>query len=120
VTSLAGKRILVVEDEPTVAMMIEDMLEDLGCRVVGPALRITEALEFARSERIDAAMLDVNMGGGTSLEVARALAERSIPFLFATGYGASGAPDEWPDVVVVQKPYTEAGLIEALTRCVRS
>jgi CheY-like chemotaxis protein len=119
VIGLLGKRILLVEDEPAVAMMVEDMLADLGCEAVGPALRLEEAVELARTAALDAAILDVNMGGRDSADVAEALARRAIPFVFATGYGRSGVPGEWAGGIVLQKPYTQAELAEALDECLR-
>jgi CheY-like chemotaxis protein len=120
VSGLAGKRVLLVEDEPAVAMMVEDMLADLGCVPVGPALRLEEALDLARTADFDAAVLDVNMGGRTSGGVAAALATRGLPFLFATGYGRAGVPEGWAGAVVLQKPYTQVGLAEALEQCLRA
>jgi len=67
---LAGKRILVVEDEMLVAMLIEDMLAEAGCVVIGPFARVPEALAAARTETVDAALLDVNVAGETVFPVA--------------------------------------------------
>ena len=108
------KRILVVEDEPIVALSLQDMLDDLGFEVVGPAFRAAAALELARSEAIDAAILDVNMAGETSYGVAEALRSRSIPYLFATGYGRQGLEPGHEDTFVLQKPYREAQVASAL------
>jgi CheY-like chemotaxis protein len=119
VSGLAGKRVLLVEDEPTVAMMVEDMLADLGCEPVGPALRIEEALRLARTAPFDLAVLDVNMSGRGSGDVADEIAARGIPFLFATGYGRTGLPERWASAIVLQKPYTEAELAEAMERCLK-
>ena len=115
--TLDGKRILVVEDEPTIAMMIEDMLIDFGCRVVGPALRIPEARALARCETLDGALLDVNMGEGPSFDIARILRERHVPFCFATGYGASGILPEFEARPVLQKPFSHDALRAFLLRC---
>jgi CheY-like chemotaxis protein len=108
--TLGGKRVLLVEDEPIIAMSIEDMLTDLGCVVVGPALSAAAAEELASNERLDAALLDINMGDGASFPIASILRRRRIPFTFATGYGPTGVPAELSDVPVLAKPYTRQAL----------
>lgn len=117
-TSLAGKRVLLVEDEPIVAMHIEDMLLELGCDVVGPCARLNAGLEAARSERIDVAVLDVNLNGEESYPVAQVLRDRSIPFVFATGFGERKTV--FPEAPTLTKPYRsdqlEAALLKALER----
>jgi CheY-like chemotaxis protein len=107
-------RILVVEDEPIVAISLQDMLGDLGYDVVGPAFRVASALALAEAEAIDAAILDVNMAGEDSYAVAYALRARSIPYLFATGYGRQGLEPGHDDVPVLQKPYRESQVDAAL------
>jgi DNA-binding response OmpR family regulator len=115
---LKGKRILVVEDEALIAVMVEDMLSDMGSDIVGPASTIDEALHLARTEAIDAAVLDVNVRGQRIDPVAETLMARGVPVLFATGYGevrlASGAA-----ATVIDKPYTqdklERGIAAAFT-----
>jgi CheY-like chemotaxis protein len=110
---LKGKRILVVEDEALIAVMVEDMLTDMGSVVVGPAATIEQALELARSKAIDGAVLDVNVRGERIDPVADALLARGVPMLFATGYGevrlASGAA-----ATVIDKPYTQEKLARGL------
>ena len=117
---LAGRRILIVEDEPIIAMALEDMLDELGCIIVGPALRLAEAERLARGERIDAGLLDVNMGEGPSFAVAAILRQRGIAICFSTGYGASGVDPAFASAPVVQKPYRletlEAALLRAISR----
>src|ERR1041384_7652891 len=88
-------RILVVEDEVLLAMNIEDMLLESGYEVAGIASRLTPALALAREGLFDAAMLDVNLAGEPSFPVADLLAERGIPFLFATGYGLQGLDERY-------------------------
>src|SRR5438067_13075707 len=107
-TALAGKRILVVEDEALVAMMLEDMLAELGCEVVGPAMRLEEGLELARLNGLDAAVLDINLAGERSYPIADLLEERGVPHAFVTGYGHSGRPGK--EDRVLQKPYREPQL----------
>src|ERR1700761_7215194 len=97
-------RILVVEDEAMIAMLIEDMLSDLGCVPVGPAYNAEQALELIRSERFDAAILDVNLGGQRTTPVAEALHRKSIPFFFATGYGPAGIAAQFSKHIVLTKP----------------
>src|SRR3954452_13708464 len=82
-------RVLVVEDEAMIAMLVEDMVLDFGSEVVGPAARMDEAIRLARHAELDAAILDINVGGTVVFPVADVLRERGIPFIFATGYGAA-------------------------------
>ena len=112
-------RILIVEDEMLVAMNIEDMLLDLGHEVAGLASRLEPALSLAREGEFDIAMLDVNLAGQPSFPVAAILAQRGIPFLFATGYGAKGIAEEYRDYPVLQKPFRVTDLGEALQRIER-
>ncbi len=111
---LAGRKVLVVEDEPLVAMMVEDMLIDLGCTVIGPAMQLSEGLRLAETAELDAAVLDINLNGGRSFPIADALEARGIPFLFATGYGGGEALEGRQDPVI-QKPYQMDRLAEMLT-----
>lgn len=103
--TLTGKRILIVEDEPIVAMCLEDMLQGLGCLIVGPAARLSEGLALATDEQVDAAILDVNLGKDRSYPIADLLRARSIPFVFATGYGRTDYAMA-PDAGLLEKPYT--------------
>jgi CheY-like chemotaxis protein len=109
---LAGKRILVVEDEALVAMLLEDVLADLGCEVVGPAMRLAEGLHLAQMNGLDAAILDINLAGERSYPIADLLEEKSVPILFVTGYGHSGRPGKSDRVL--QKPYRAPELQSAL------
>ena len=111
-TPLAGKRVLVLEDEPVVAMLVEDMLIELGCEVVGPAARLEEGMALARDEPLDLAVLDVNLGPTDSFPVAAILAEKAVPFIFATGYG--DRPNPFPAAPIVTKPYGAHDLYTAL------
>ncbi len=114
-TPLAGRRVLLVEDESLVAMLAEDMLLDLGCEVV-VAMRLDRALAHARSEAFDLAVLDVNLGDARSYPVADLLLARGTPFLFATGYGQHGLDAAYQAVPVLQKPYQAAPLEHVLLR----
>ena len=107
-------RILIVEDEMLVAMNIEDMLLDLGHEVAGLAGRLDAAMALAREAEFDLAMLDVNLAGETSFPVAAILADRGIPFLFATGYGMKGVAEEYRSYPILQKPFRAHDLDQAL------
>ena len=111
---LAGLRVLVVEDEMMVSMLIEDMLTDLGCIVVGPAARLDEAITLAESEQIDCAVLDVNLGGQPIFPLADILRAKGAPFAFATGYGDAGLRDVDKGSLVLQKPFRETDLARIL------
>jgi len=111
---LEGLRVLVVEDEMMVSMLIEDMLSDLGCVIVGPASRLDEALELARSAALDCAVLDVNLGGQPIFPLADLLREKGAPFAFATRYGDAGLRDVDKGSPVLQKPFREGDLARVL------
>jgi CheY-like chemotaxis protein len=114
-SDFAQARIFVVEDETLVLFNLEDILSELGCTVVGQAMGLPEAERAARAvEQPDGAILDVNIGGAPVFPVARILADRGIPILFATGYGREGLPEEWQDRPVIGKPYTQHEVAEAL------
>jgi CheY-like chemotaxis protein len=115
--SLAGRRVLVVEDEILVFMLIESILEDNGCKVLPAASRVAAALEAARSETIDAALLDVNVAGERVYPVAEVLRERGIPFIFLTGYGEGAIDPAFQGLRVLEKPFREGQLVEELTAC---
>jgi DNA-binding NtrC family response regulator len=102
---LSGRRILVVEDEMIVSWLLEDMLAQFGCVVVGPAARVEQALAVIEAEAIDAAVLDVNLNGQKSYPVADALAARGVPFVFSSGYGRDSLPNGYRSVPVLQKPF---------------
>lgn len=89
---LAGKKVLIVEDELLVALLLEDFLLDMGCSTVGPCGSIESALEAARDWTFDLAVLDVNLDGEQVYPVAEILAQRHIPFLFLSGYGDEAIP----------------------------
>ncbi len=111
--ALTGLRILVLEDEMLVALLVEDMLAELGCVVVGPASSASDALALLASGPVDAALLDVNLShGGSGYAVADALAARAIPFAFVTGYGRTSLREPHRDRPILQKPFR----MEALSR----
>lgn len=99
-----------------VAMLLEDMLADLQCEVVGPAFHLDQALAIASREAIDFAILDVNLGGEQSYPVAGVLRGRGIPFIFATGYGTRGLAEAYQDVTTLKKPFTSDDLEQAMPK----
>ncbi|WP_299714216.1 HWE histidine kinase domain-containing protein [Tardiphaga sp.] len=114
--SMRGLSILMVEDQLLIAMDVQTMLADEGAGTVETASSVKEALHNLTIFHPDVAILDVNLGNGSSLPVAHALVARGIPFVFATGYGETSLiPPEMSDVPIVRKPYDVAALIAALT-----
>ena len=111
---LNGLRILVVEDEAAISLLLEDMLLDFGCEVVGPAARLTAALDIAHRESLDLAILDVNVAGEPVYPVVEALEARKVPFVFSTGYGSAGIRDLYRDRPVLQKPFAQHDLRQKL------
>ena len=111
---LAAPRVLVVEDEMTVAMLIEDMVSELSYDVAAVVPRLEDAMRLLDSDTFDIAMLDVHLNGKTVFPFAAALEEREIPFLFATAYGPRGIPEEFRNRLVLQKPFGPVELRRAL------
>ncbi len=103
---LPGQRILVVEDDMMIALHVEKALQDMGCVVIGPVGKLDVALELARSERLDAAILDVTIRGGRTFPVAEQLMSRGVPFVFASGYGDWALPDAFRNQPRLTKPFT--------------
>lgn len=110
----ATPRILVVEDEMTVAMLIEDMVHELSFEIAGVVPRLEDAMRLVDSEEFDLAMLDVHLNGKTVFPFAAELDKRGIPYLFATAYGARGIPQEFRDHPVLEKPFGPLDLSRAL------
>ena len=117
--ALKGVRVLVVEDEYFVAILIEEILESAGCIVTGPIPRLPEALDAVDHEDYDVAVLDVNLAGERINPVADALSERNVPFLFVTGYGANALPSEYAQRPRVCKPFRMADLLGTLSNVVK-
>ena len=105
IASLRGLRILLVEDEMMVAMLEEDLLEMFGCKLVGPAASIAQALLLISTEAIDGAMLDVNLAGHSIYPVADELARLGIPFIFVTGYGSQELEGDYNYRPRLPKPF---------------
>ena len=118
-TAGSSLQILVVEDESLVAMMIEDMLTDLGHEVVATSGRMPDASKLVSGASADLAILDVNLNGEETYPLADSLAARDIPFIFATGYGSSGIKAEWSGVPVLQKPFQSSELAKAINLAIR-
>jgi CheY-like chemotaxis protein len=113
---LSGRRVLVVEDEMLVLLMIEDMLADLGCESVIAAASIKQALALIDAQIFDVAMLDMNLNGDKTYSVADALAARGVPFVFSTGYSGHSTRTGYRDRLVLKKPFMHKELDEILTR----
>jgi CheY-like chemotaxis protein len=111
---LAGRRVLVIEDESMVMMLLQDMLEDIGCEVVDSASRLGEALAKAKSLTFDVAILDINLDGERTFPIAEVLAERGVRFVFATGYGVANLPPGLSGRPILQKPFQQQELERAL------
>lgn len=113
---LSGVRMLVVEDEAIVAMMVEDLLADLGCVVIQVAGSVRSALDMVENQEIaiDGAILDVNLGGEKVFPVAEALTTRQVPFVFATGYGMAGLNERFAGTPTLAKPFVSKALENAL------
>ena len=111
-----GKRVLVVEDELMIRMLLADMLEELGYTIAAEAGRLDEALEAAKTAEFDLAILDVNLNNEPVSPVADALVARGLPFVFATGYGEHGLPEPYRDRPALKKPFQVDGLERMLRR----
>jgi CheY-like chemotaxis protein len=110
----SSRRVLVVEDEMLIGMLLEDMLTDMGHTVVAIVPRVNEALAAAQREEFDLAILDVHLNGQAVFPVADALIERGIPFVFATGYGERGLPEQYRKRPILQKPFAKDDLEKIL------
>lgn len=113
-------RVLVVEDEGLVAMLIEDMLTELGHTVAGVASRMSDAIDLVQNETLDWAVLDVNLEGQPSYPVADVLRERGVPFAFATGYGTSGVDTKYRGTPLLAKPFMMADLEKLISAAQRN
>jgi len=103
--NFSGRDILVIEDEEMIASVIEEMLRALGCRQVWIAASAKEAQALLVQYRPHAAIVDVNLGGDSGFHLAQSLADRNIPFVFATGYGRHSLPEQWVARPMMQKPF---------------
>ncbi|MDF2639444.1 MAG: response regulator [Novosphingobium lindaniclasticum] len=112
ISEVQGLRVLVAEDEILVAMLLEEMLEDLGCQVVGPHATLASALEAARGDHFDVAVIDMNLAGERADPILAELGESAVPFAIASGGGNWELPH--PPAFLLNKPYTFAQLEKAL------
>ncbi|HEX4191906.1 MAG TPA: response regulator [Stellaceae bacterium] len=101
----SGRDILVVEDEEMIASVIEEMLLDLGCNQVWVAGNAKDAQAILAQHKPHAVILDVNLGGDSGYQLAQKLADAKIAFIFATGYGRYGLPEQWATRPIMQKPF---------------
>jgi DNA-binding response OmpR family regulator len=113
--SLAGRAILVIEDEPIIALQLETQLNAAGARVYS-AGRLRDALHMAEHPALSAAVLDYRLGADDSAAVCRRLTELGVPFLFYTGFSDEAVFHRWPDAPVVSKPVDARVLIDAVAR----
>ena len=111
-----GGSVFLVEDEVMIRMMVVDMLAELGYSVSAEAGEINEAVKLAKSAEFDIAILDVNVNGKVISPVAELIEARNRPFIFATGYGSSGLPEQYRDRPALQKPFQ----LETLARMIET
>ncbi len=112
-------RILVVEDEAMINMLLEDMVMDCGGEIVGPAAKFDDALELAHKAEFGVAVLDLNLNGTLSYPIAEVIRERGIPVIFATGYGVNGLLDRFRDCPTLQKPFSQQDFAQAVAAACR-
>jgi CheY-like chemotaxis protein len=115
-----GCSVFLVEDEVMIRMMVADMLEELGYSVAAEAGEIGEAVRLAQSTEFDLAILDVNVNGKVITPVAELIKARNRPFIFATGYGSSGLPEEYRDRPALQKPFQLETLAQMINTALKS
>ena len=118
ITSIEGKRILIVDDEPLLLMDLEETLANSGCVIVGPASSVAQAKVLISDAEFDAALLDVNLGGQRVDDLAAALTQRNIPFAFVTGYGREGLPQSFQHAPLIGKPFSQQQLFEVVRQLV--
>src|SRR5437660_1741515 len=119
-TDPGSTRVLIVEDELMIRMLLEDMLAELGYAVAASATRLDEAVKIASSGDFDVAILDVNLEGQPVSPVADVLVARGTPFLFATGYGERGLPEHYRDRPTLKKPFQMESLRRMLHRVLQA
>jgi len=112
--ALSGLRVLVVEDEFMIAMLIEETLADYGCVIVGPFTNLTQALQAVQQQALDGAVLDVNLRGEKVYPLAELLDARGVPFLLLSGYGRDAIPPDRPNWRACGKPFAPDELIMML------
>lgn len=113
---LGGLRVLVIEDEELISLLLGDMLEQMGCVVIGPAATIEEAWPLVRAGGFDVAVIDVHLAGVPAFPLGEALMDMGVPVIVATGSGADGLPPRFQDATLLPKPYSFPALEAALGR----
>jgi DNA-binding NtrC family response regulator len=113
---MPNARLLIVEDEYLIRLLLEDMLVDLGCTIGAVASSLAEGRTLAAGAEIDLAILDVNIDGEQVFPIADILKGRGVPFIFITGYGARGLPESYRDAPTLQKPFQMQELEKTLAR----
>jgi CheY-like chemotaxis protein len=113
-----GCRILIVEDEFLIAMVLEGILEDEGCRIIGPASCVRGALLLVEQERIDAAVLDARLDRDPVTAIADALEARDVPFVFHSGYGPEHLPQQHRHRPLLRKPCDPSAIVKALSKAI--
>jgi CheY-like chemotaxis protein len=113
--ALAGRRVLVVEDEWIVASELDDELTEMGCRVIGPVPSVREAMDIMKEQPLDVALVDIELGEDTGYPIAHALQARNIPVVFLTGYNLAALASEFRHLRCLEKPVGARGLAAALT-----
>lgn len=111
---LAGRRVLIVEDDPYITLALEETLTDFGLSVVGAARNVKQALRLIQTTALDLALLDVNIGEEKIDPVADALFARGVPFIFTTGCGRAGLPEAYVERAIVEKPFYVDEILRAL------
>jgi DNA-binding response OmpR family regulator len=112
--SSVGPRVLIVEDEPIIVMLLEEYLRDAGCEVVASAVNLEKAIDLAATLDIHLAILDVSLGQNSSFPIANILTGRKIPFLFASGFGSQSLPAEYRHHRMLGKPFDFSELVEGI------
>jgi len=112
--TFVGRRVLVVEDQFLVSLAIIDLLESIGCQIVGPAARLTAAVKLAQSETLDAAVLDIDIAGEMVWPAAEELQRRGVPFLFLTAYSLNVVPALFAAIPCLEKPLEKNQLLRHL------
>ena len=111
---LKGRRILVVEDSPVVGPFTADLLEELGCEVVGPAPNMAAARELVEAGEFDGALMDIHIRGERVFPLCEMLESQGVPFVFTSGYADRNMPEKWEERPRLQKPYTLDQIEKAL------
>ena len=111
-------RILVLDDEPLISMMMQDWLADLSCETIGPVHSVRDALDLIGSTALDGAILDVSLGAEDCYPVADRLRELGIPIAFATGYGPGGVASRFKGALILPKPFTFEGVKDVVAKLV--